>query len=512
MQTPTPNTSRYHFRKTARRTVNVAANPPDERTPFDPSRFPDQRQNASPFDLPPSPPAPVIEQTSEPTAADVPAPRRRGRPRKNPFPEVTAKVGYDPNPTVIDDPPECDESVAAPQTGRKRQRASVGTPAEVPDRSGVRDLPERMFTPCRATEIEATPMPDFPLSHDGDEPVGGGANVNTTAQNLQSVSSKFEDMADLDGEDFDMDQNARNLRTVSQKTGKKRETDPQSFRLPSRSAMNGTETPVRRRRPSLPEAPVEPEEHGAEKPRGRKDPAAPRGDGRRYYYDDGALCGWLTDPAYGNAPMGNDREQFHCISIIGQIEGHSLLPEGQKATKYEHIIPTLVSVEEDDRVDGLLVILNTMGGDVEAGLAIAEMIASMTKPTVSLVLGGGHSIGVPLATAAKYSLIVPSATMTIHPVRVSGMVIGVPQSFRYMSEMQERITKFICSHSKASPEDIRELMMRPDQIATDCGSILEGNEAVRYGIIDEVGGLDRALEVLREMCGAQRDQKGRKQE
>ena len=159
----------------------------------------------------------------------------------------------------------------------------------------------------------------------------------------------------------------------------------------------------------------------------------------------------------------------------------------------------LVSCEEDDRVDGLLVILNTMGGDVEAGLAIAEMIASMTKPTVSLVLGGGHSIGVPLATAAKYSLIVPSATMTIHPVRVSGMVIGVPQSFRYMSDMQERITKFICAHSRADHDTLRELMMRPDQIATDCGSILEGNEAVKYGIIDEVGGLDRALEVLREM-------------
>ena len=170
-----------------------------------------------------------------------------------------------------------------------------------------------------------------------------------------------------------------------------------------------------------------------DRPNGQGD----RGADRRYY-DDGALCGWLSDPEYGNAPMGNDREQFHCISIIGQIEGHCLLPEGQKATKYEHIIPTLVSVEEDDRVDGLLVILNTMGGDVEAGLAIAEMIASMTKPTVSLVLGGGHSIGVPLATAADYSLIVPSATMTIHPVRVSGMVIGVPQSFRYMAEMQDK--------------------------------------------------------------------------
>lgn len=196
----------------------------------------------------------------------------------------------------------------------------------------------------------------------------------------------------------------------------------------------------------------------------------------------------------------NDRERFQCISIIGQIEGHYFLPEGQKATKYEQIIPLLVSIEESDDVDGLLVILNTMGGDVEAGLALAEMIASMTKPTVSLVLGGGHSIGVPLATAAKRSFIVPSATMTIHPVRISGMVIGVPQSFRYMSEMQKRIVDFICTHSKAHPEVVRELMMRPDQIATDCGSIIEGREAVKYGIIDEVGGLDSALSCLRSLC------------
>ena len=196
----------------------------------------------------------------------------------------------------------------------------------------------------------------------------------------------------------------------------------------------------------------------------------------------------------------NSRERFQCISIIGQIEGHYFLPEGQKATKYEQIIPLLVSIEESDDVDGLLVILNTMGGDVEAGLALAEMIASMTKPTVSLVLGGGHSIGVPLATAARRSFIVPSATMTIHPVRISGMVVGVPQSFRYMSEMQKRIVDFICSHSNAEPEMIRELMMRPDQIATDCGSIIEGREAVEYGIIDEVGGLDSALSCLRSLC------------
>lgn len=201
----------------------------------------------------------------------------------------------------------------------------------------------------------------------------------------------------------------------------------------------------------------------------------------------------------GTSVAGNRRERFQCISVIGQVEGHYLLPDGQKATKYEHLIPLLVSIEEDDEIDGLLVMLNTMGGDVEAGLAIAEIIASMTKPTVSLVLGGSHSIGVPLAAAAKRSLIVPSATMTLHPVRVNGMIIGVEQSFRYMREMQDRIVRFICAHSQAKAERINELMMRPDQMATDCGTILEAEEAVSCGIIDEVGGLDRALAVLREM-------------
>ena len=191
--------------------------------------------------------------------------------------------------------------------------------------------------------------------------------------------------------------------------------------------------------------------------------------------------------------------RIHCLSIIGQIEGHYLLPEGQKATKYEHIIPELVEIEESREIDGLLIILNTMGGDVEAGLAIAEMIASMKKPTVSLVLGGGHSIGVPLATAAKRSFIVPSATMTIHPVRVNGVVLGAPQTFHYFEEMQKRIVKFICEHSSSTPDIIRELMMRPDELATDIGSIIEGREAVEYGIIDEVGGLSDALAALQAM-------------
>ena len=203
----------------------------------------------------------------------------------------------------------------------------------------------------------------------------------------------------------------------------------------------------------------------------------------------------------GSTLAKNARESIHCLSIIGQIEGHYILPEGQKATKYEHIIPLLVSIEEDDEVDGVLIVLNTMGGDVEAGLALAEMIASMKKPTVSLVLGGGHSIGVPLATSAKRSFIVPSATMTVHPVRINGLVVGVPQTFHYFNEMQKRIIGFICDHSRAKPDEIRELMMRPDEIATDVGSIIDGDEAVRYGIIDAVGGLSDALDALREMIG-----------
>ena len=198
--------------------------------------------------------------------------------------------------------------------------------------------------------------------------------------------------------------------------------------------------------------------------------------------------------------------EIQCLSIIGQIEGHYLLGEGQKATKYEHVIPLLVSMEQDDSVKGLLIVLNTMGGDVEAGLALAEMIASMTKPTVSLVLGGGHSIGVPLATSAKRSFIVPSATMTVHPVRITGLVVGVPQTFHYFNEMQKRIIKFICDHSKANPDQIRELMMRPDEIATDVGSIIDGDEAVRYGIIDQVGGLSDALDALRQMIAENENQ------
>ena len=199
------------------------------------------------------------------------------------------------------------------------------------------------------------------------------------------------------------------------------------------------------------------------------------------------------------ATVGGD---IHVLPIIGQIEGHYVLPENQKATKYEQIIPRLVDLEQDENVRGVLFILHTLGGDVEAGLAMAEMIASMKTPTVSLVLGGGHSIGVPLAVAAKHSLIVPSATMTIHPVRVSGTVLGAPQSFRYQSEMQERIVDFVVEHSRIGKQRLVELMMCPDELATDLGSVVEGREAVKEGLIDRLGGLAQALEVLRgEMRG-----------
>lgn len=189
----------------------------------------------------------------------------------------------------------------------------------------------------------------------------------------------------------------------------------------------------------------------------------------------------------------------HCLNIIGQIEGHYVLGESQKTTKYEHVIPLLVDIEESRECRGLLVILNTMGGDVEAGLAIAEMIASMKKPTVSLVLGGSHSIGVPLAVAAKRSFIVPSATMTIHPVRINGLVIGAPQTYNYFRDMQARIIKFIVDHSHANGDRLNELMMKPDEMANDIGSVLDGHQAVESGIIDEIGGLERALAALHKM-------------
>ncbi len=191
-----------------------------------------------------------------------------------------------------------------------------------------------------------------------------------------------------------------------------------------------------------------------------------------------------------------------CLTIIGQIEGHYLLGDNAKTTKYEHIIPLLCQIEESKDVGGLLILLNTVGGDVEAGLAIAEMIAGMKKPTVSIVLGGGHSIGVPLAVAAKRSFIVPSATMTIHPVRTNGLVIGVPQSFENLKKMQDRITDFVCRNSNIEKKKFTKLMMQTEEIVTDVGSIIDGEEAVSLGLIDEVGGLAAALDALHGMINS----------
>lgn len=209
----------------------------------------------------------------------------------------------------------------------------------------------------------------------------------------------------------------------------------------------------------------------------------------------------LIDQIEKNGAVSTDSEngRIYCLSIIGQIEGHYALPADQKSTKYEHIVPLLVSIEQSKEIDGLLIVLNTMGGDVEAGLALSELIASMKKPTVSLVLGGGHSIGVPLAVSSRVSYIVPSATMTIHPVRISGTVIGTPQTYYYFERMQDRIVSFVCNHSKISPEKFKDLMLATDQIATDTGSIIDGKEATSLGLIDKIGGLRDAIECLEKL-------------
>ncbi len=217
----------------------------------------------------------------------------------------------------------------------------------------------------------------------------------------------------------------------------------------------------------------------------KKNPCMPQGDDRAVLYD-------------GAVTVGCGKSRIHCLTIIGQIEGHYQLGGGQKTTQYEHLIPDLVAAEEDDCVCGLLILLNTVGGDVEAGLALAELIASMRKPTCSLVLGGGHSIGVPLAVSADRSFIVPTATMTLHPVRMNGLVIGVPQTYAYFTKMQERIVSFVTAHSHCSADTLNRLIMNTDSIATDMGTIIDGKEAVEYGIIDGIGGLAEAMKFLRE--------------
>lgn len=207
---------------------------------------------------------------------------------------------------------------------------------------------------------------------------------------------------------------------------------------------------------------------------------------------------------YGMPPQLSpvvEKSPIHCITIVGQVEGHIILPAHNKTTKYEHIIPMLVAIEESPDIKGFLVLLNTVGGDVEAGLAISEMIAGMSKPSVSVVLGGGHSIGVPLAVSTTYSFIAPSATMTIHPIRHTGLVISVPQTFDYLNKMQDRVVSFIVNHSHVSHNKFMELMTRTGEMASDVGTILIGKEAVECGLIDEMGTLDKAMSKLRELIG-----------
>ena len=201
--------------------------------------------------------------------------------------------------------------------------------------------------------------------------------------------------------------------------------------------------------------------------------------------------------------LGQTRQgSIHCLSIIGQIEGHQILPEDVKTTKYEHVLPMLAAIEESPEIPGLLILLNTVGGDVEAGLAIAELSAGMSTPTVSLVLGGGHSIGVPLAVAAKRSFIAPTASMTIHPVRINGLVIGAPQTYEYLAGMQERIVSFVTAHSRISRRDYTRLMSDTRKLANDVGTILSGEEAVQCGLIDQIGTLSDALEYLKKAADA----------
>ncbi|QDP40236.1 ClpP family protease [Radiobacillus deserti] len=198
------------------------------------------------------------------------------------------------------------------------------------------------------------------------------------------------------------------------------------------------------------------------------------------------------------APESN----IHVLSIIGQIEGHVQLPPQNKTTKYEHLIPQIIAIEQNPKIEGLLVILNTVGGDVEAGLALSEMIASISKPTVSIVLGGGHSIGVPIAVSTDYSYIAPTATMTIHPIRLTGLVIGVPQTFEYLDKMQERVIQFVMNHSNISEQKFKELMFEKGNLTRDIGTNVVGTDAVEYGLIDQIGGVKEAMAKLNEMIEA----------
>lgn len=208
-----------------------------------------------------------------------------------------------------------------------------------------------------------------------------------------------------------------------------------------------------------------------------------------------------------NVPSLSNDSNIHCLTIVGQIEGHLQLPPQNKATKYEHVIPQIVAIEQNPKIEGLLIILNTVGGDVEAGLAIAEMLSSLSKPTVSLVLGGGHSIGVPIAVSADYSFIAETATMTIHPIRLTGLVIGVPQTFEYLDKMQERVINFVTKHSKIREDTFKDLMFAKGNLTRDIGTNVIGSDAVEYGLINEVGGIGQAMKKLNELIDLKRENK-----
>lgn len=212
----------------------------------------------------------------------------------------------------------------------------------------------------------------------------------------------------------------------------------------------------------------------------------------------------------GSELCKNNKSNIYTLTIIGQVEGHQVLPETVKTTKYEHVLPLLAGIEESEDIDGLLLLLNTVGGDIEAGLAIAEMIAGMKKPTVSLVLGGGHSIGIPLAVCTKKSFITPTASMTVHPVRMTGLVVGAPQTFRYFHRIQEQIADFVTANSKITREQFEGYMMATGEMATDVGTILYGKEAVSSGLIDQLGGLSDAMEQLHEMIRSNKESKNQK--
>lgn len=209
-------------------------------------------------------------------------------------------------------------------------------------------------------------------------------------------------------------------------------------------------------------------------------------------------------------PPAAAESNVHVLSIIGQIEGHIQLPAQNKTTKYEHILPQLIAIEQNPKIEGLVLLLNTVGGDVEAGLALSEMIASISKPTVSIVLGGGHSIGVPIAVSADYSFIVPSATMTIHPIRLNGLVIGVPQTFEYLDKMQERVIQFVVNHSNMKEDDFKNLMMDKGNLTRDIGTNVVGEDAVEYGLIDEVGGVTEAMQKVNELIELNKNNQDKK--